>query len=140
MKLHANDGDLNILIECRDQEEKEKLLHRLRTLQDRIPALRNDQTFMIELQDVFYFDTVDKKTFLYTNEAVYEVRLRLYEIEEQLDERFIRINKSCILNFDKISHIRADLGGRILCTLCNAENLRVSRQYALDFKKKLGGQ
>lgn len=138
MKLHTD--DLRIIVDCADHEEKEKVLRRLALLKSRIPASRNDRTFMIESQDVLYFETVDKRTFLYTDDAVYEVRLRLYEIEEQLDASFIRINKSCILNLDKIVHIRADVGGRILCTLSNKEKVCVSRQYARDFKQKLGGK
>ena len=33
---------------------------------------------------MLYIESVDKRTFLYTEESVYETPLRLYELEERL--------------------------------------------------------
>ncbi len=35
-------------------------------------------------REILYIDTVDRKTFCYTNGAVYESALRLYELEDRL--------------------------------------------------------
>lgn len=139
MKLFTKDDDVIITIECENQEEKQRILNALSTFSEKIQVCKDGRSYRIELSDILYFDTVDKKTFVYTMKDTYEVNLRLYEIIDQMDERFIRINKSCILNFDKLLSIEADFGGRIMCTLLNKERLSVSRQYAPDFKRKLGG-
>lgn len=35
----------------------------------------------------FYFETIDNKTFLYTRDEVYEIRKRLYELENVLNRK-----------------------------------------------------
>lgn len=140
MKIHTTDDSLRIIIDCIDVQEKTKAVTLLHSIEAKIQGTKNERTFLIELHDILYFDTIDKKTFLYTTKEVYEVALRLYEIESTMDDRFIRINKSCIINFDKLASIKADLGGRIMCTLVNQEKVSVSRQYANEFKRKLRGK
>lgn len=140
MKVVTKEDELSISVECDNQEEKYKLLDILSTFGQKIQAYKEGRNYRIDVSDILYFDTVDKRTFVYTMDSTYEVHLRLYEIIAIVDERFIRINKSCILNFDKLYSIEADFGGKIMCTLINQERLRVSRQYAPDFKRKLGGK
>lgn len=140
MKIHTTDDSLRMIVDCIDETEKAKAVTLLHSSEAKMQGWKYDRTFMIESYDILYFDTIDKKIFLYTVKEVYEVALRLYEIESTMDDRFIRINKSCIINFDKLISIKADLGGRIMCTLVNQEKVSVSRQYANDFKRKLGGK
>lgn len=140
VKLFTKEEDLTIQIDCKDHNEKEKIIDMLSAFHEKIQGCKQGRSYRIELCDILYFDTVDKRTFFYTMEDAFEVNLRLYEVVEQLDDRFIRINKSCILNFDKLDSIEADFGGRIMCTLINKERLSVSRQYAPAFKRKLGGK
>ena len=70
---------------------------------------------------------------------VYAVRLRLYELEEQLTPRdFIRVSKSVLVNFGQVRSLRPDLGGRLRLTLSNGEVVVVNRQYVPAIKAKLG--
>lgn len=140
MKIDTNEELYELLIRCENEKELYKVLHALQSIHEKIKGIKYDRTYMIELSDILYFDTVDKKTFCYTMNDVYEVQYRLYELENVLDDHFIRINKSSILNMNYLDHIRADFGGRIMCTLTNKETLSVSRQYAQGFKRKLGGR
>ena len=88
---------------------------------------------------MLYIDTVDRGTFLYTADGVYESRLRLYELEEQLAPRdFVRVSKSAIVNFDQVRSLRPDLGGRLRLTLSNGEVVVANRQYVPAIRKKLG--
>ena len=51
---------------------------------------------------------------------------------------FFRANKSCIVGIRHIRSIRADIDGRLLLTMDTSDKLWVSRQYAADFRKKIG--
>lgn len=100
---------------------------------------KDGQAFVIDAADVLYFDSVDKRTFLYTQSDVLETPLRLYELEEQLSGgSFFRASKSTIINISKISSLRPELSGKFEVTLSNAEKLYVSRQYVPELKNKLG--
>ena len=94
---------------------------------------------MITESDIYYFESVDKKVFAYCSQSVYEVKEKLYQVEE-LSEMlpFMRISKSMIINLDKIRHISPTLGGRFEALLDNDEKVIISRQYVPLLKDKLG--
>ena len=94
---------------------------------------------MITAADIYYFESVDKKVFAYCSQSVYEVKEKLYQVEE-LSEilPFMRISKSMIINLDKIRHISPMFGGRFEALLDNDEKVIISRQYVQILKDKLG--
>jgi DNA-binding LytR/AlgR family response regulator len=144
LKIHINENpglkETEITISCNKiSTEVEKIISMLRVLDLKLTGRKDDQTYILDASKVLYIDTVDKKTFFYTKKDVYETDLKLYELEEQLAALdFIRINKSCILNFNQITSIRADIDGKLLVTMSNQEKIFVSRQYAPVIRKKLG--
>ncbi len=104
-----------------------------------LTGIKDGQTFILQPAEVVYIDTADKRTFIYTAKDVYETPLRLYELEEQLPKAdFFRANKSCIIGMRHIRSIKADIDGRLLITMDSGEKLWVSRQYAAEFRKKIG--
>ncbi len=144
MKIHINEDsslkETEITINCNKiTTEVEKMISMLRVLDLKLTGRRDDQTYILDASKVLYIDTVDKKTFFYTKKDIYESELKLYELEEQLASLdFIRSSKSCIINFNQINSIKADIDGKLLVTMSNQEKLFVSRQYAPVIKKKLG--
>ncbi len=51
--------------------------------------------YCIEQESILYFEIVDRKTFCYTADGVYEITLKLYEIEEKYENTdYIIISKS----------------------------------------------
>lgn len=144
MKIHINQKDdiaeTEITINCRQiSPEIEKIISLLRVMDLKLTGIKDNQTFILDVMKILYIDTVDKRTFFYTKTDVYETPLKLYELEERLRiNDFLRANKSCIINFNQIKSIKADLDGKLLVTMNNSEKLFVSRQYASDFKEKLG--
>lgn len=80
-----------------------------------------------------------KKHFSIPKVRCNETDLKLYELEEQLEDAdFFRANKSCIINFRHIASLKSELNRRLLVTMTNGEKLIVSRQYAEYMKEKLG--
>ena len=132
--------ETEVTIHCkRISTEIESIISKLRIMDLKLTGRLNNQTYILDAAKVLYIDVADKRTFFYTSGEVYETDLRLYELEEQLAALdFIRTSKSCIINFNQISSIKADLGGKLLVTLTNQEKLMISRQYAQIIKHKLG--
>ena len=144
MKIHINQQsdivETKITINCRQiSPEIEKIISLLRVMDLKLTGIKDNQTYILDVAKILYIDTVDKKTFFYTKTEVYETTLKLYELEEKLSVNdFLRANKSCIINFNQIKAIKADLDGKLLVTMNNGEKLFISRQYAASFKEKLG--
>ena len=143
MKITINENSSNVetevIINCRQKDEQiSRIEAGLRMLGKKITGSLGGRTFILNVSDIMYVETVDRKTFIYTAKQVYETPLKLYELEELLTgEDFIRITKSCVLNFSKVKSLRMDFGGRMICTLENGEKVTVSRQYAIVIKQKL---
>lgn len=133
-------SETEIIIRCRKTDPQIlKMMSLLQVFDKKLTGLKEGQTYLLEADQVLYIDTVDKKTFLYTAESVYETPLRLYELEERLAAAdFFRASKSSIVNFNGIRSLRPDFGGRIQLTMSNGEQLLVSRQYVPAIKQKLG--
>lgn len=100
----------------------------------------NDGMYRIRADNILYIETVERRTFLYTPDKVYETREPLYQLENQLSDTGItRISKNCLLNVDSLTHICPFTNHRFEATLINGEKVLVSRTYISDLKKKLEG-
>lgn len=143
MKITLNQDpafpETEVIINCPQTDED--ILHlvaMLRIHQKKLVGILEGERHLLDVKDILYIDTADKRTFLYTGQTVYECALRLYELEEGLRELdFLRVSRSAIVNFRRIRSIRPELGGRMLVTVDGGERLYVSRQYAGGLKEKL---
>ena len=132
-------SETEVVINCPQADEDIlRLVALLRVYQRKLVGILNGERRLLDVKDILYIDTADKKTFLYTAQAVYESALRLYELEDGLrDQDFLRVGRSCIINFRHVRSVRPELGGRLLLTMDNGEQVYVSRQYAGEMKEKL---
>ena len=103
----------------------------------KIPLLKDGNNVFVETSALYYMESVDKKTFVYSRSNCYETRLRLYELEDTLGAYFLRISKSMIVNLKKIKCVKSDLSGRMEATLLNDEKIVISRGYVKEIKRRL---
>lgn len=122
---------LQVIIKCREiDDEIMRLKHHIEIFDKKIQAKKGDEWCFVNLLDVFYFESVDNRVFLYTKDDVMEIKQRLYELEIILsDKDFIRISKSQIININKVKSLRPEINRTILATMCNGEQLFISRKY-----------
>ncbi|SES95800.1 LytTR family DNA-binding domain-containing protein [Paenibacillus sp. NFR01] len=129
-----------IILRCNEPDENLlQLIYSLKSTSRKLIGLTGSQIYIIDPRDVFYFEAVDNKVFIYCKERVYESRLRLYELEADYGSRdFFRASKSVILNIAKIRSVHPILYGRLEALLHNGEKVLISRQYVPVLKHKLG--
>lgn len=117
----------------------EKMISLMRMIDMQLAVKKDDEIILLETKQILYFESVERNTFVYTKEDTYIIDLRLYELEQQLiDQGFIRISKTCILNLKKIQSLKADINRKIRVTLINGEQIIVSRNYANELRMRLG--
>ena len=103
-----------------------------------IRVWEDDRSFLIPQSDFLRFYTEGKGICAQTVSKTYSVRLRLYELEEQLDPiRFVRISNSEIVNLDRVTAIDLSYTGTIRMTLDNTVTRYVSRRYVKKIKDVL---
>lgn len=137
--------------ECSSYEEVEiiikcpKIDHRLAKIieiiqQSTLPLIgvREGRTYKLAIENIYYIESVDNKTFLYDDKDVYDCNLKLYELEKILKEtRFIRISKNLILNIAYVESVKALFNGRFEAMLSNDEKVIINRHYVKGFKEKI---
>lgn len=144
MKIEINvdekTADTRIVVSCKSlTPEIEKMIAMLRILEKQLTVTKGNDIYFLDVSKVIYIESVDRKTFIYTKESVYESDFKLYELEQQLENcGFFRASKSCLLQLKYIRSMRTDLNRRIKVTLENGEQIIVSRQYAEQLKERLG--
>lgn len=139
--LDLNPGEEEeIIVKCNEvNDDLQKLLNQLKQGNGKIAAYQNGDIFFLEPEQIYYFESVDQKVFAYGKTNVYEVKSKLYELEEQLQGReFMRASKSTILNLNKISRLTPAFSGRFEALLQNGEKAIISRQYVSVLKEHLG--
>lgn len=119
--------------------ELQEIIANIGLLGNTFAGKKDGTTFFIPMKDIFYFESVDGNTFIYTEDETYEATARLYKIEETLqNSKFARISKRVIANLSKMQSITPEKNSRLIAMLTNGEKILVSRQYVSEIKKKLG--
>ena len=128
-----------IIVQCHNiSPELLNMLNSLKTPSNMLVAYVDNEIHRVNPSDIFYFEAVDKKTFIYCERDVYESKLKLYELEELAMKDFFRISKSVIVNLSKIKSLIPSFSGRVEAVLTNKEKVIISRQYVSELKEALG--
>lgn len=129
-----------IIIKCNEPDESLlQLIYSIKSSSKKLIGFTDLQMNIINQKDVFYFESVDNKVFIYCEEKVFQSRLKLYEIEMEYENgEFFRASKSTILNISKIESVSPIFYGKFEALLQNGEKVFISRQYVPVLKKKLG--
>ena len=131
-----------VLIRCHAvTEEVLEIAAFVKSRQGSLTGMKDSRQYEIAVSDIYYFESVDGKTFLYTKDQVYETSYRIYELESMLrPKNFLRVSKSMLLNLMKIRSIQSALNGRFAAVLLSGEEVIISRSYVKGLKAALRGE
>ncbi len=105
---------------------------------DVIAVKKDDKTLFLNFDEIYMIKTEEGKMKVYSENKVFTTKKRLYELENILDDSFIRISKSAIVNINKIDYIAPSLKGMMFINLKNGLKDNISRNYLQNFKHRLG--
>ena len=104
-----------------------------------ISGIRGDKVELLEQEAIVRIYAEKGKVFAITQQGLYQIRLRLYEVEERLDNsKFVRISNSEIVNLKMVKSLDLSFVGTICMELSNGEVSYVSRRYVSKIKRVLG--
>ncbi|HBA68024.1 MAG TPA: LytTR family transcriptional regulator [Lachnospiraceae bacterium] len=135
------EGEDEVILNYRHMTpDVERILNFLNGEQQKIRGWKEKTLVLLEVPKILYIESIDGKTFAYTEEDVIRIDYTLNRLEQLLDSiSFFRCSKSMILNIDKVERLKSLPSNRIDATMCNGEHLMISRTYASDFRKRLRG-
>lgn len=112
-----------------------KLIERIEQTESFIYGTDNGRRYKIRINDIYYAESVDKQTFIYTKKGVFRSELRLYQLIERLKaDDFVQVSKFCVINMNVLESIRSLFNSRLEVTLTNGEKVNVSRTYLAKIK------
>ncbi len=131
--------ETEIIIRCSEVDSKiNKIANFIRTSYITIQGKLDGEKYVINLDDIYYFESVENHVFAYTEKEVYEVSYKLAELVELLENTsFVQTARTIILNINKIEKVSTLVNGRISAVLDNSEKMIITRVYAHNFKRKL---
>ncbi len=131
-----------LIITPRMSEEVNKIVDYIGKLNEEptvISGVKDDKVEILEQGEFIRAYAEGGKVFVRTEKGLYQVRLRLYELEERLDGSiFVRISNSEIVNLKKVKSIDLSFIGTICMEMSDGEVSYVSRRYVSKIKKILG--
>jgi len=93
---------------------------------------------MINIYDIYYIESIDKKTIVFCADGAFTVKNRLYQIYEKLSGNgFIQISKYCIININKLEKITQMANSHLEAVLSSGKILYVTRKYLTGIKQAL---
>ena len=126
---------------CSDQRSEEAL--RLREqlegiLLPKIAVHKDQETRSVTAYEIVRIYSENKRVYVRTKDGTFEVRDRLYVLEESLRERgFVRISNSELVNISQIEKLDMSYTGTIKMFLKNGDETFVSRRYVSRIKEVL---
>lgn len=89
--------------------------------------------FFIPLLNVYYFEVIERKVFVYTKEEVYRMRMTFPELKTiVLDKGFVQVNVRTMVNERYITSYEMMEGCRRRLILVNQENIISNRHFRDD--------
>lgn len=119
----------------------QQLVERIKALDIKITVDDEKKSSCLSVHDIYYIESLERKTFIYTKDKVFRTNKKLYQlVEEYRDLSFVQINKSCLLNINVLVHVKTLFNSRLEATLDNGEKLIITRTYIPKVKSWLEGE
>ena len=121
-------------------DELMKLVNKLKSAdEEKLIGFKDEEAFLIDLSKIELIYTENKKIFARIDGEAYQIKKRIFELEECLEEiDFVWISNSEIVNFKKVLSIDFKLTGTMMLKLKSGNNTFVSRRYVKKIKEYLG--
>jgi DNA-binding LytR/AlgR family response regulator len=99
---------------------------------------KETKEYYFPLDRVLFFSTNERQMDAHTADEVFQVKYKLYELENELPLNFLRVSKSTILNVDKIFSVTKNITSVSTVEFANShKEVYVSRHYFNTLQNRL---
>jgi len=103
-----------------------------------IKGYNKDEIILLKPEMIYRVYVSSNKVFASTDSGEYQLKYRLYQIEEMLGEQFIKINQSALVNKKQIKKFSSSWGGSLIVELKNGEKDFISRRQQKTVMERMG--
>lgn len=130
---------LTVIIEYPKYDDSvAEIVRKINCLDMEFVASIDDRQIRIPVTDIYYFEIVERKIFVYTEKDVYRLGMTMAELEDMTaGSDIVRISRTCLMNTCHLKGIKQIKNSHLEAELDNSEKLIVSRKYLKDIKQRL---
>ena len=135
-----------------DPDCEEKVVVHIRQASPLIPALQSltaqyttellgyldSEIVKLNPADICCFSITDGKVYALCGNNRYQIKERLYTLEEKLPDTFVKIHQSCLANIRQMERFDTSISGTLKIRFKNGHTDYVSRRQLKLIKERLG--
>lgn len=142
IEVDENTKEDEIILRCKNFDNRfieiQKALEDILNKKNKIVFYKEEIEYYFSIENIIFFETEKNIINAHTKDDIYNVKYKLYELEDILPSQFVRISKSTILNINHIYSISRNLTSASLVQFKNTyKQVYVSRHYYKILKLKL---
>ena len=108
----------------------ERIVSFLESADTQIECYLDKSIKLINASEIYYIESIDKKTVVFSEKESYSNKNPLYLLYEKLKNKgFVQISKYCIININKLEKITTLANSHLEAVLINGKCLYVTRKY-----------
>lgn len=139
--INEHYNETTVIIKAKElNDQVSEIIENLKGQKNRtITGKQGQKIYVLNPSDIHLFYSEGSKVYAKTSEQRFEIKQKLYEIEEQLEgTSFIRISKSAIVNIRQIMNIEVFFNGSLVVKLKNGHEEVISRRFVSKVKEFIG--
>lgn len=142
IELSDDSSPNEVVIYCRQvTPEIEALVHTIERFEpgkQQLTYFKGDEQYYLSLREILFFETEADHVYAHTADQLYEVRMRLYELETTLPGYFVRASRSAIISIMHVFSVQKGLTGLSLLSFRRShKEIYCSRMYGKELMRKL---
>ena len=141
LNIDPSQKEPELIISAPDLTPEVKQLYQLlqakRSNLEQTEAEKENVSYYLNLSDILFFETDSKVVMAHTKRNAYQVKYKLYELEDLLGGNFMRVAKSTILNLDKVYAVTRSISNCQIKFEESYKTVYVSRHYYRDLRNRL---
>lgn len=137
LEQNKNKKDVEVLITYPEKDKNiDHIVSLLESAGIHISCYSDTGIELIYASDIYYIESIDKKTVIHTENMTYRSKEKLYQIYEKLESiGFTKITKYCIININRLYSIKQFANSHLEAVLTNGKCLCVNRKYLPNIKQ-----
>lgn len=142
IEIETDLKDAEVILRCSTIDDQilslQKVITEMNAQEKQLTFHKSDTEYYIPLENILFFDSEVGSISAHTAKDIYQVKYKLYELEEILPGYFMRISKSTILNINQIYSITKNLtAASVVAFEKSHKQVYVSRSYYKALKSRL---
>ena len=123
-------------------KEKSHLLSKIEELiessEEALFGYSDGNIIKLNVSEIYSFSVELGRVYAITENERWQLKERLYKLEEKYSDTFVKINQSCLVNLSKIARFSTSMGCSLTVILKNGHRDYVSRRQLKAVKERLG--